>query len=459
MPLYSKYIKYIYYIADFRPSLTLLMTKMTNDVNDEILRRAEKTDEIWEFQDFCVLLQSTNRRFVHNNVTTQRRVNMNEVNFDILVNRIEETQHVLQNNARLVINRHVTAKAWLVGCYIVEYEQKGEDRAKYGERLIDELAKRFRGNKTLSKRSLQLYRQFYLTYPHLAKQISKYLNNTFSIVQSPIAQLQLIDKEENTIGQSVIAQSVDVLPSTVQVSPENLFNKLSFTHLSAILPLKDPLQRAFYETMAIRGTWSVRELQRQIDTNYYERSGWSQKPEQLAQLVDSKAEKNELSLDIKSPFVFEFLGLPAKNVVEETDLEQALIDNLQDFILELGMGFCFEERQKKMLIDDRYFKADLVFYHRILKRHVIIELKARRLDYTDTAQLRMYLAYFQKNIMQPDDNPPIGILMCTEVGQEMAEYTLMDIDEDVFISKYELHIPSKERMAEFLRKENKELGK
>lgn len=385
--------------------------------------------------------------------------NMNEVNFDILVNRIEETQHVLQNNARLVINRHVTAKAWLVGCYIVEYEQKGEDRAKYGERLIDELAKRFRGNKTLSKRSLQLYRQFYLTYPHLAKQISKYLNRTFSIVQSPIAQLQLVDKEENTIGQSVIAQSVDVLPSTVQVSPENLFNKLSFTHLAAILPLKDPLQRAFYETMAIRGTWSVRELQRQIDSNYYERSGWSQKPEQLAQLVDSKAEKNELSLDIKSPFVFEFLGLPAKNVVEETDLEQALIDNLQDFILELGMGFCFEERQKKMLIDDRYFKADLVFYHRILKRHVIIELKARRLDYTDTAQLRMYLAYFQKNIMQPDDNPPIGILMCTEVGQEMAEYTLMDIDEDVFISKYELQIPSKERMTEFLRKENKELGK
>lgn len=385
--------------------------------------------------------------------------NMNEVNFDILVNRIEETQHVLQNNARLVINRHVTAKAWLVGCYIVEYEQKGEDRAKYGERLIDELAKRFRGNKTLSKRSLQLYRQFYLTYPHLAKQISKYLNRTFSIVQSPIAQLQLVDKEENTIGQSVIAQSVDVLPSTVQVSPENLFNKLSFTHLSAILPLKDPLQRAFYETMAICGTWSVRELQRQIDSNYYERSGWSQKPEQLAQLVDSKAEKNELSLDIKSPFVFEFLGLPAKNVVEETDLEQALIDNLQDFILELGMGFCFEERQKKMLIDDRYFKADLVFYHRILKRHVIIELKARRLDYTDTAQLRMYLAYFQKNIMQPDDNPPIGILMCTEVGQEMAEYTLMDIDEDVFISKYELQIPSKERMTEFLRKENKELGK
>ena len=195
--------------------------------------------DVWRFQDFCVLLHSTNRRFVHYNVTTLRMANMNEVNFDILVNRIEETQHVLQNNARLVINRHVTAKAWLVGCYIVEYEQKGEDRAKYGERLIDELAKRFRGNKTLSKRSLQLYRQFYLTYPHLAKQISKYLNSTFSIVQSPIAQLQLVDKEENTIGQSVIVQFKDDKNEYPfeGTKPNLLFNKLSFTHLAALLPL------------------------------------------------------------------------------------------------------------------------------------------------------------------------------------------------------------------------------
>ena len=211
--------------------------------------------------------------------------------------------------------------------------------------------------------------------------------------------------------------------------------------------------------MAIRGTWSVRELQRQIDSNYYERSGWSQKPEQLAALVDGKAEQQSLALDIKSPFTFEFLGLQGKDVIEESDLETALLDHLQDFILELGMGFCFEERQKKMLIDDRYFWADLVFYHRILKRHVIIELKANRLDYADTAQLKMYLAYYRKNIMMPDDNPPVGILLCSEVGQEMAEYTLLDTNEDIFISKYELNIPSKERMAEFLRKENEGLNK
>ena len=374
--------------------------------------------------------------------------------FDGLVAHIQQTQDVLQNNARLVINRHVTAKAWLTGYYIVEYEQKEADRAKYGEQLLKKLAEKLKDKKTFSYRTLRLYRQFYLVYNRLGLPIKKYLCGNLSIGQSVIAKLQSSQNEGLIIWQSVIAKSSDGVGNEVWVDPQKLFDKLSFTHLAAILPITDPLERAFYETMAIRGTWSVRELQRQIDSNYYFRSGWSQKPEALAKLVEGKAETDTLALDIKSPFTFEFLGLQAKDVVEESDLETALITHLQDFILELGMGFCFEERQKKMLIDDRYFKADLVFYHRILKRHVIIELKANRLNYADAAQLHMYLAYYRKNIMQPDDNPPIGILLCSEVGQEMAEYSLLDLDESVFISKYQLNVPSKERMTEFLRKEN-----
>ncbi len=377
--------------------------------------------------------------------------------FDGLVAHIQQTQDVLQNNARLVINRHVTAKAWLTGYYIVEYEQKGADRAKYGEQLLKKLAEKLKDKKTFSYRTLRLYRQFYLVYNRLGVPIKKYLCGNLSIGQSVIAKLQSSQNEGLIIWQSVIAKSSDGVGNEVWVAPQKLFDKLSFTHLAAILPITDPLERAFYETMAIRGTWSVRELQRQIDSNYYFRSGWSQKPEALAKLVEGKAETDTLALDIKSPFTFEFLGLQAKDVVEESDLETALITHLQDFILELGMGFCFEERQKKMLIDDRYFKADLVFYHRILKRHVIIELKANRLNYADAAQLHMYLAYYRKNIMQPDDNPPIGILLCSEVGQEMAEYSLLDLDESVFISKYQLNVPSKERMTEFLRKENEGL--
>lgn len=377
--------------------------------------------------------------------------------FDGLVAHIQQTQDVLQNNARLVINRHVTAKAWLTGYYIVEYEQKGADRAKYGEQLLKKLAEKLKDKKTFSYRTLRLYRQFYLVYNRLGLPIKKYLCGNLSIGQSVIAKLKSSQNEGLIIWQSVIAKSSDGVGNEVWVDPQKLFDKLSFTHLAAILPITDPLERAFYETMAIRGTWSVRELQRQIDSNYYFRSGWSQKPEALAKLVEGKAETDTLALDIKSPFTFEFLGLQAKDVVEESDLETALITHLQDFILELGMGFCFEERQKKMLIDDRYFKADLVFYHRILKRHVIIELKANRLNYADAAQLHMYLAYYRKNIMQPDDNPPIGILLCSEVGQEMAEYSLLDLDESVFISKYQLNVPSKERMTEFLRKENEGL--
>ena len=379
--------------------------------------------------------------------------------FDGLVAHIRQTQDVLQNNARLVINRHVTAKAWLTGYYIVEYEQKGADRAKYGEQLLKKLAEKLKDKKTFSYRSLKLYRQFYLAFPVLQGQVFGFVNLLPSIGQTVFAQFQLIENQVNEKGQTVSAKlpAVSSASNVIQTKPELLFNKLSFSHLSLLLPINDPLERAFYETMAIRGTWSVRELQRQIDSNYYIRSGWSQKPEALAKLVDGKAETDTLALDIKSPFTFEFLGLQAKDVVEESDLETALITHLQDFILELGLGFCFEERQKKMLIDDRYFKADLVFYHRILKRHVIIELKANRLNYADAAQLHMYLAYYRKNIMQPDDNPPIGILLCSEVGQEMAEYSLLDLDESVFISKYQLNVPSKERMTEFLRKENEGL--
>ena len=380
-------------------------------------------------------------------------------NFDGLVTHIQQTQDVLQSDARLVINRHVTAKAWLTGYYIVEYEQKGADRAKYGEQLLKKLAERLKDKKTFSYRSLRLYRQFYLTYQGLVPQVSDFVKTLSQNWQTPSANLQLLENHNDINWQTVSAQlpAVSSTSFAMQTKPELLFNKLSFSHLSLLLPISDPLERAFYETMAIRGTWSVRELQRQIDSNYYVRSGWSQKPEALVKLVDGKEEKDSLALDIKSPFTFEFLGLQAKDVVEESDLETALITHLQDFILELGMGFCFEERQKKMLIDDRYFKADLVFYHRILKRHVIIELKANRLNYADAAQLHMYLAYYRKNIMQSDDNPPIGILLCSEVGQEMAEYSLLDLDENVFISKYQLNVPSKERMTEFLRKENEGL--
>ncbi|MBQ7651286.1 MAG: DUF1016 family protein [Victivallales bacterium] len=218
----------------------------------------------------------------------------------------------------------------------------------------------------------------------------------------------------------------------------------------------DTIQRTFYALEAIRGTWSVRELRRQIDSQYYARSGWSKDPSKLAELTLDKADKATLRETLRSPHVFEFLGLAAKDVWEESDLEQGIIDHLQSFILEMGQGFCFEARQKKILIDEQYHRIDLVFYHRILKCHVLVELKANRLNYEDAAQLNVYMAYYRKHICQPDDNPPVGILLCSEVGQEMAEYVSTFIDPSLFISKYELELPPKERIVEFLQRENKE---
>lgn len=379
----------------------------------------------------------------------------NVLNFETLVQRIETTERVLQNNARLVINRHTTAKAWLTGYYIVEYEQKGNDRAKYGEKLLQKLSQKL-GVKRFSVTSLKIYRQFYIVYPHLGSQITKFIEeNSFNVNLSEF-QLEITDNQLIRIGQSVTDQfKRSGFENIVDIS--KIFNKLSFTHLVSLLTIADPLERAFYETMAIKYTWSSRELERQIDSKYYIRSGWSKEPDKLIELINNKIEHSTINSEIKSPFVFEFLGLKAKDVLEETDIETALINHLQDFILELGMGFCFEDRQKKLLIDDRYYKVDLVFYHRILKRHIIIELKAHRLNYSDVAQLNMYLAYFRKNIMLSDDNEPIGILLCSEVGQEMAEYTMMSADANLFLSRYELELPSKEQMTEFLRKENESL--
>lgn len=378
-----------------------------------------------------------------------------DFSFDLLVQKIEQAQYVLQNSARLVVNRHVTTKAWLTGYYIVEYEQHGFDRAQYGENIIKNLSQRLGGNQ-FSPSTLKIYRQFYLTYPQLLPEISHFLLPFMQKGQPLTDQLQLPSNQPITISQSLTDPFKMQSEGSYLVAPEDLFNRLSFTHLVTLFPIEDTLKRAFYETMAIKGTWSVRELERQIDTNLYERSGYSNNPNRLVELTNNKAEIATLNGDIKSPYIFEFLGLKAKDVVEESDLESAIIDHLQEFILELGMGFCFEERQKKMLIDDRYYKADLVFYHRILKRHVIIELKAHRLDYSDATQLKLYLAYYRKHIMRIDDNPPIGILMCTEVGQEMAEYLATDMDKEVFISKYHLDIPNEQQMRQFLEKQNKE---
>lgn len=384
-------------------------------------------------------------------------INQNDKNsFASLAAHIQKVNDILRQSASNAINKHVTVRNWLTGYYIVHYEQEGSDRAKYGSSLLKKLAEKLK-TPGLSERDLRLYRNFYLNYVVLAKPVEQYLLADKSIWQSPIAKLEDKQLWSNEIWQSVIAKSEVKETNDIRVPSEKLFSCLSFTHFVQLLPINDPLERTFYEIESIRGCWSARELKRQINSAYYVRSGLSKNKDALRKLVNSDAVQGDLSETIKSPFVFEFLGLDGKNVVEESDLESALIDHLQQFLLELGTGFCFEARQKRILVDNQYYYYDLLFYNRLIHSGVIVELKSHPLDYKDVAQLNMYLAYYRKNMMLEGDNPPVGILMCTGAGKEMVEYATAGIDENLFISKYMLRLPSKEELTDWLKKEIKEL--
>lgn len=369
--------------------------------------------------------------------------------FELLTQNIQTVNQALRKSAANAINKHITCRNWLIGYYIVHYEQNGSDRAKYGEKLLRKLAERLKES-NFSYSNLKLFRQFYLTYAQLLLPVKAYFIQLASIGQSPIIQLQITDIQFNRISQPVI-DHFEEEPCTV--SEQLLFDRLSFTHFVQLLPLEDALERTFYEMECIKGMWSVRELKRQIGSHYFQRSGLSRDKSALSALVNQNSMQTNLQEIIKSPFTFEFLGLSAKDVVEESDLETALMDHLKEFMLELGSGFCFEARQKRILIDNDYYFYDLLLYNRFLHCGLIIELKSHVLDYKDVAQLNMYLAYYRKNLMAPGDNPPVGILLCTSAGKEMVEFATAGIDENLFISQYMLKLPSREELEIWLRNE------
>ena len=389
-----------------------------------------------------------------------------EKEFESLVGKIQTANQALRQDALGIINRNVTTRAWLTGYYIVEFEQGGEARAAYGDGLLKRLAERL-SERNVTAESLKKNRRFYQTFPDLAAPIVGYLRERFGKVESAIPQLPQIGQERvvqplPAIGESPITQFENGLlieygDGNVEISSWALFNRISYTHMLQLLPLHENLMRTFYAFEAIRGTWSVKELKRQIESQYYQRCGWSRDPHKYAAMVQGKADRLNADDFIKTNNVLEFLGAKLPEGWEEDDLEQGICDNLKEFILEMGAGFCFEARQKKILIDDAYERIDLVFYHRILKCHVLIELKPKKFNRADAVQLGVYMEYYRKRILTEGDNPPIGILMCTEVGKEIAEYIAPFIDERLFLSKYMLQLPSKETLTGFLRKENEGL--
>ena len=368
-----------------------------------------------------------------------KAVHQRALNFSALVDGVRAVHEQCAIQAGKAVNISLTLRNWLIGGYIHQYELNGADRASYGERLLTVLADRLSDARISNCNRRQLYRylRFYRLYPEIVG----------TLLPPFVGLLPPGARSDEKVGT----------PSPLfRRDPHELLRRFSYSHIEQLVDLDDDLQRAFYELECMRGNWSVRELKRQIGVLYFERSGLSNNPKKLAALVEASAEAAAPHLNIRDPYVFEFLGLKSKEVMGESDLEDALLDKLQAFLLELGHGFCFEARQKRILIGDTYGFVDLVFYHRILKCHVLIELKLAEFSQEHMGQLNTYVSWFKRNMLTEGDSPPVGLLLCTRKDHALVEYALADLPNRLFVSKCQIELPSQEHIQQFIEARLKE---
>ena len=336
--------------------------------------------------------------------------------------------------ARLFAGRSIDAAqvsmCFSIGKRIVEHEQQGEHRAAYGQRVITTLAKAMsvEFGRGFSKRNLELMRRFYITYsPRIGDA---------PIAQLPTAQfIQPVD--DNQIAQSATAQSPGLSP-------------ISWTHYVVLLGITNQEERAFYEIEAAKQSWSVKILQRQINSCLYERLALSRDKESIYALARNGDKPEVQRQIIKDPLVLEFLGIDEKANYSERDIETAIIDKLESFLLELGKGYLFEARQKRFTFGAKHFFVDLVFYNRLLRCYILIDLKIGNLAHQDLGQMQMYVNYFDRHVILPEENKTIGILLCKEKDDALVELTLPD-NANIYASQYQLYLPSKEELQQKLK--------
>ena len=346
------------------------------------------------------------------------------------------------------VNALMTATYWEIGRRIVQFEQGGQDRAAYGaaliERLSADLSARF--GRGFSRQNLWQMRAFHQSWP--IEQISQTLSAKSSTAQ--ILQTVSGESAQTGIPQTVSGYSLD-LPVLAHALP------LPWSAYVRLLSVKSLPARAFYETEALRCGWSVRQLDRQIGSQFYERTALSHNKAAMLQKGAAPEPGDVLTPEqaIKDPFVLEFLNL--KDEYSETDLEDALIQHLADFLLELGDDFTFVGRQRRLRIDDNWFRVDLLFFHRKLKCLVVIDLKVGKFSHADAGQMHLYLNYAREHWMKPGENPPVGLILCAEKGAAEAHYSLEGLPNKVLAAEYQMVLPDEKLLAEELDKTRREL--
>jgi predicted nuclease of restriction endonuclease-like (RecB) superfamily len=361
-----------------------------------------------------------------------------------LYHRIREILESARAGVARSVNTAQVVAYWLIGREIIEAEQQGHHRAGYGERLLESLAERLSKEygAGYSARNLRFIRQFHIEYPNLL----------------PADAIRYALRTESTSTPTRRQPVMWYTPRAESWQPGMLSPNLSWTHYRVLLKVDGTGGRSFYEVEALKHNWSARELERQINSLLYERLALSKDKKGLLKLA-TKGHVVQQPADVfKDPVVMEFLGLPESPRLVESNLEQALINNLQAFLLELGKGFAFVARQERLTLDGDHFYIDLVFYHTILKCYVLIDLKAGKLTHQDLGQLQLYVNYFDRERRTAGDGPTLGLILCADKNDAVVQYTLgPEQEKKIFASRYKLHLPTEAALKAEIQRELKVL--
>jgi len=416
-----------------------------------------------------------------------------------LLKVIDATSQHLVGRAAAAVNQALVIRNWLIGACIVEFEQHGEDRARYGQRLYARLAidLHARGAQGCGERMLQQMGHFYRAYPQFGSgipqpvvaELQKFApiifgkrltaagdvkksspavrKSTGSPIPQPLATEFVPPLSFHLIGDSATAgdrisagktsKPVRSKSSAVLVASPGLILRFSWSQLLELIRIGDPIKRAFYENECLKGNWSKRQLQRQIGSLLFERTGLSKDKAAVIRRANRQESPAPVVALIRDPYVLEFTGLAERAEYAESDPERALLDHLQQFLLELGTGFCFEARQKRITVGNEHDYIDLVFYHRRLRCHVLVEMKTRPFTHGDAGQMNFYLNWWKKHGMEQGDQLPVGILLCTDRDRTKVEFATAGMDNKLFVSRYLVALPSAKQLQEFIERDREQI--
>jgi predicted nuclease of restriction endonuclease-like (RecB) superfamily len=385
------------------------------------------------------------------------------MHYDQLLSDIGNVNNVSQALAARSVNQILTLRNWLIGAYIIEFEQSGLDRATYRDRLLERLAEDLstRGISGFSQTNLRNFRLFARVYAILADPplLNKLLEGIGFVgtltIRQPVADELKMTLDMPTLR--ALAQSQPALDWQDSAYYQKLFSSLSWSHLVQLTQISLPLKRAFYEVECMKSRWSRRELKRQMDSALFDRVGLSKDKDGVMDL----AQKGQILISptamLRDPYIFEFLGLEERNRFSEAALEKALIDHLQQFMRELGRDFCFVDRQYRIAVGSEVYHLDLLFYHRKLRCLVAIDLKLGPFKHEYAGQMNFYLNYLRHEQTYEDENPPIGLLLCTEKDETVVQYATGGMDNQLFVSRYQSVLPSIEQLQQWLQREKEYL--